>query len=512
MTKHFATASLLALAACTTASNETATAPAPAPASSPMLTATAAQCAAFGAAQPVLAGARNIAQRWVAAEGALPAFCEVTATLVPEAGSTIGVVYRLPASWNGKVLGIGGGGWAGNVTLQAASDGLTKGYATMQTDGGNAGTDVWANGWVVDRPQSAVDFSHRAIHQMTDRGKAVAQAFYGQAPRRSYYNGCSTGGRMGLMEAQRYPADYDVIAAGAPVYTLQTQTSAVFRNQLFAANNHAGAFSREDLNLVQSAVLAQCDARDGASDGIVNDPASCNWRPESLQCSGAKTATCLSTPQVAALNSAYNGQRAPDGSFAMLPMRRGGEGMWAFFVGTDGAGVDPSRGGGLGNLFPLFFGANSAVTLQNFTAANYLTVRASPFASMYEAKSPDLSAFFGRGGRLIVWHGESDGGPSPVATLDYVQAVQAQNPAAASQMRYFTLPGVGHCRGGPGADGVDYIAAMEAWDATSTAPERLIGHNAQSGITRPHCAYPQVARFSGRGEVNDPANWSCVAR
>ena len=150
-----------------------------------------------------------------------------TGTLTPVAGSTIGVVYRLPAQWNGKVLGIGGGGWAGNVTLAAASDGLQQGYATMQTDGGNAGTDVWANSWVAERPESAIDFSHRAIHLMTENGKRVARAFYGRPHTRAYYNGCSTGGRMGLMEAQRYPADYDAIIAGAPVYTLQTQTSAV---------------------------------------------------------------------------------------------------------------------------------------------------------------------------------------------------------------------------------------------------------------------------------------------
>lgn len=488
----------LALASCsTTQGSETAS-----------LTATAQQCAAFDAS---VLGASNATTRWVPADTNLPAFCEVSGTLTPVAGSNIGVVYRLPAQWNGKVLGIGGGGWAGNVTLQAASEGLAKGYATMQTDGGNAGTDVWANSWVAERPESAIDFSHRAIHLMTDRGKQVAAAFYGRPHSRAYYNGCSTGGRMGLMEAQRYPADYDAIIAGAPVYTLQTQTSAVFRNQAFAAQNGAGAFTPQDLQLVQSAVLARCDARDGVADGVVNDPASCDFQPRSLQCTGAKTATCLAPAQVTALQAVYSGRRASDGSWLMLPMRPGGEASWSFFVGTNGSGVDPSRGGGLGGIYPI---ANPGVewNMLGMSEGDYLRVRSSPFAALYEAKDPDLSAFFARGGKLMLWHGESDPGPSPVATLDYVQAVQSRNPRAADQMRYYTLPGVGHCRGGPGADAVDYLAAMDAWVETGTPPATLVGRNGQSGIVRPHCAWPGVARFSGNGDTNDPANWTCVAR
>jgi len=465
-------------------------------------------CAALTAAD---LGADSASSQWVGAANGLPAYCEVTATLAPAAGSNIGVVYRMPESWNGKVLGLGGGGWAGNVTLMAASEGLQKGYATMQTNGGNAGTDVWNNSWVAERPESAIDFSHRAIHLMTVHGKQAATNYYSRQPSQSVYNGCSTGGRMGLMEAQRYPADYDAIIAGAPVYTLQTQTSAVFRNQAFAAGGGAGAFTAEDLQLVQGAVLARCDAADELADGIVNDPASCNWQPSALQCTGTKTATCLAAPQVAALQSVYDGRRASDGSYMMLPMRRGGEAGWAMFVGTTGTGEDPTRGGGLGGIYPI---ANPGRTwnMLGMSEADYLAVRRSPFAALYEAKDPDLSAFFARGGKLILWHGESDPGPSPVATLDYVNAVTAANPSAADQMRYYTLPGVGHCRGGPGADGVDYLAAMESWTSTGTAPTQLVGRNAQSGITRPHCAWPQVARYSGSGDANDPARWSCVAR
>ena len=493
-----ATAALAITASCTTAP--------PAPAS--RTAAGPEGCAALTAAD---FGATSAATQWVAATATLPAFCEVTATLTPVPGSNIGVVYRLPADWNGKVLGIGGGGWAGNITLMAASDGLAKGFATLQTNGGNAGTDVWNNSWVAERPESAIDFSHRAIHLMTAHGKQAVTRYYDRAPVRAIYNGCSTGGRMGLMEAQRYPEDYDAIIAGAPVYTLQTQTSAVFRNQTFAAGGGAAAFSAADLQLVQGAVLAQCDANDGLQDGIINDPARCNWQPSALQCTGGKTESCLSAPQVTALQAVYDGRRASDGSWMMLPLRRGDEAGWSFFVGTSGTGEDPSRGGGLGGVYPI---ANPGVawSMLGMSEADYLTVRASPFAALYEAKNPDLTAFFARGGRLMLWHGESDPGPSPEATLDYVRAVMARNPAAATQMRYYTLPGVGHCRGGSGADLVDYIEAMDRWVETGDAPARLIGRKANSALVRPHCAWPRVARYNGTGDANDAQSWSCVAR
>ncbi len=456
-------------------------------------------------------GATEASTNWVEASEALPAYCEVTATLSPVEGSNIGVVYRLPAEWNGKLLGLGGGGWAGNVTIQSASDGLSKGYATLQTNGGNDGTDVWANSWMVERPESAIDFSHRAIHEMTVRGKSVADSYYGQEHQLAYFQGCSTGGRMALMEAQRYPDDYDAIIAGAPVYTLQVQTSSVFKTQTFAAGNGAGGFTMEDLQLVQGAALAQCDANDGVEDGIINNPASCTFDPASLQCEAGKTASCLTAPQVTAMQTVYDGIRASDGSFAMAPMQRGGEAGWSFFTVADGSGVDATGGNGLVNLFPLFFG-DEEVTIASFDDANYIAVRTSEFADMYEAKDPDLSAFFANGGKLLMYHGENDPAPSTLVTAEYVDAVMAQNEAAADQLRYFPIPGMGHCGGGPGADSVDYLAALDDWVNTDEAPERLIGGKMDGSLTRPHCAWPNVARFEGEGDPNDPEGWSCVPR
>jgi len=448
--------------------------------------------------------------KWVEATDQMPAYCEVTATLHPAEGSNIGVVYRLPATWNGKILGLGGGGWAGNVTLMAAAEGLNKGYATLQTDGGNAGTNVWDNGWVAENPEAAKDFSYRAVHDMTVTGKELVAAVYGQEQDRAYFQGCSTGGRMALMEAQRFPEDYDAISAGAPVYSLQVQTSAVLRNNTFAKDN--GGFSPEDLQLAKDAALASCDEADGLKDGLINNPRQCSWDPAELECSGAKTASCLAPAQVAALKTIYTGIKSPDGEWAMFPMSRGGETGWSLFVGTDGKGQDATGGGGLMNLSPLLFNGRKVDFAKLSADKDIPELRSSDFAKMYEATNPDLSAFFGRGGKLILWHGENDPGPSPVGTNDYAKAVLSTADGAADDMRYFLLPGVEHCRGGPGADMVEWLDTLDGWASGGDAPATVVGTKMDGSLTRLHCAWPDVAQYKGEGDANDPASWQCVAR
>ena len=455
---------------------------------------------------PAMLGATSASGKWVAEANGAPGYCEVTATLSPASGSNIGVVYRLPGSWNGKVLGLGGGGWAGNVSAQAASEGLRKGYATLQTDAGHSGSTVWDTSWAAN-PEALKDFSYRAIHEMTVAGKKLVNAYYGQAHRRAYFQGCSTGGRMALMEAQRFPEDYDAISAGAPVYSLQVQTSAILRNDAFARNG--GGFSAEDLKLAQGAALAACDAQDGLKDGLINDPRQCNWDPATIQCSGAKNASCLAPAQVAALRAVYQGTRAPDGQWAMLPLSRGGEPGWSLFVGTDGKGTDASSEA-VSNLFSIALG--SKVDLAKYSMADVQAIRSSAFGKMYEAADPNLTPFFARGGKLLLWHGENDPGPSPVATSDYAKAVLDRAPAASRNMRYFLLPGVEHCGGGPGAAPVEWLDALAEWDEGGKAPAVLVGAKPDKSVVRPHCAWPDVARYKGSGDANDPASWQCVRR
>jgi feruloyl esterase len=499
--RFFTTVALAALAAgCTANDSERATAPSAA--SYPAL-AGADRC---GAVTPAMLGATSASGKWVQEANGLPGFCEVTATLSPVNGSNIGVVYRLPASWNGKVLGLGGGGWAGNVTLQAASEGLRKGYATFQTDGGHADTTIWNTSWAAN-PEALKDFSWRAVHEMTVAGKKLVAAHYDRQHRRAYFQGCSTGGRMALMEAQRFPDDYDAISAGAPVYSLQVQSSAIFRNQAFARGN--GGFSPADLQLAQSAALKACDGKDGVEDGLINDPRQCGWDPAELQCSGAKTDSCLAPAQVTALRTVYDGAGDGQGDWAMHPLSRGGETGWSMFIGTTGTGADMSYSA-LDTLFPIALGR--PINLSAFSVADLRALRNTEFGKMYEADDPDLRPFFARGGKLLLWHGENDPGPSPVGTNDYARAVLASAPAAAQNMRHFLYPGVGHCAGGPGADQVAVLDALDAWSEGGNAPEVLIGTKADGSLTRPHCAFPKVARFTGNGNANDPASWSCVAR
>lgn len=476
-------------------------------ATAPAQAAGAADCTAT-AVSGKIPGASETTAKWIAADATkrIPAFCEVQAVLTPAAGSRIGVVFRLPETWNGKLLGMGGGGWAGNVRLDAAAEGLQRGYATAQTDGGHPGTSPWDNKWV-SNPASVTDFAYRAIHLMTATGKAVVAAYYGRPQTYAYYQGCSTGGRMGLMEAQRFPDDYDGIIAAAPVYSLQVQTSSLLRNQAFGAPG--AGFTQAQLQLVNDAAVKACDMDDGLKDGLIAEPRSCGWKAATLQCKPGQAAgaSCLGPAQVKALDTVYNGIRTPKGGWAAFPMNRGGEAGWAMFVRTGNA-PDATGGGGMVGLTPLLFG-NRKIDVTKLTVGDVAVARSSAFAKEYEAVDPDLRRFVASGGKLILWHGQSDPGPSPVGTADYYKAVGAKVPQADDSVRLFMAPGVGHCRGGPGADMPDTITALESWVEQGRAPATLISTRADGTLTRPFCPYPKQAHYAGTGDPNQPASWQC---
>lgn len=446
-------------------------------------------------------GATKASGKWVEADAAkgLPAYCEVTGTLAPAPGSNITVVYRLPASWNGKLLGLGGGGWAGNITLMSATPGLKAGYATAQTDGGHPSTSPWDTSWT-SNPEAVTDFQYRAINRMTVAGKDLVKAYYGTPQKRAYFHGCSTGGRMALMEAQRFPNDYDAIISEAPVYSLQVQTSAVLRNKTIAAG---GGFTADQLKLINQSVLKACDAKDGVTDGVIANPRACAWKPSSL-------AGTLTPRQITALETLYDGIRSKkDNSWAMFPLEKGGEAGWSMFIKTDGTGTDQATGGGMPGLSPLLFGSRQVDFAKLDPDTDVPEARSSAFAKAYEATNPDLSGFFAHGGRLLMWHGESDPGPSPVGTIDYVTAARKANRAAATNLQLFLAPGVGHCRGGVGADVVDNLSTLDQWVESGKMPQQVIAHRADGTMTRPLCAWPKVARFKGAGDANDPAGYVC---
>ncbi len=479
---------------------------APHPAHAKAATTGAAACAALTSPglfdQTTVASAKAVAAN---AAANMPAYCEVTATISPTPGSKIGVVYRLPATWNGKVLGLGGGGWAGNVRLDTAAEGLQRGYATLQTDAGHPTTDIWNPTWTTD-PDKATDFAWRGVHMMTVVGKAVAAKYYGHGQSEAYFQGCSTGGRQGLMEVQRFPDDYNGVISGAPVYTLAVQTTAVLRGD--ALSQPGAKLPPAALALVNKAVLKACDAKDGLEDGIVSDPSACEWDPAEIQCKDGQSGDdCLTKDQVTALQALYTGVQNFDGRVAAWPISRGGELGWAFFLPTNGP--DVTGGGGMSGLRQVIFGDPNYDLSKFDPDADLSKVLTSPFGRSYDADNPAISAFTGHGGKLLMWHGGYDPGPSPLATIRYYEQVKGTVPNAGSSVRLFLAPGVGHCGGGPGPSKFDSLAALDAWVSTGKAPESVIATKEKTGMSRPLCAYPMKAAYKGSGDPNNAASFEC---
>jgi feruloyl esterase len=459
----------------------------------------------------VVASARTVAADLIKGT---PQHCEVVGTISPVPESKIGVVYRLPSQWNGKLVGFGGGGWAGNVRIETAVDALKAGYATAQTDGGHPSPSGADTSWVAPNGKPAevalVDFSHRAVHQMTVAGKAIVQQRYGRAQSRAYFQGCSTGGRMGLMEAQRYPEDYDGVIAGAPVYTFRVQTAEIWRDQIFT--RPGAAISDAQAKMVHAASLAACDDADGIKDGIVTDPRACKFDPASVQCKAGQSGDqCLTPAQVDAFRKAYTLFKSGE-AVTVYPLGRGSEDAWGGFTNVSNKPGPPARNLG---LRAVMFGDPNFDFDKLDPVADTVRARQSPMAKYYEAADPDLTPFINRGGKLLLWHGFDDPGPSALATIDYYGDVQKTTGAKVGRqklddtVRFFLAPGVYHCAGGPGADRFDLIAAMDQWVERGQTPTRILASKDKPKMTRPLCAYPALPIYKGEGDPNDERNFQC---
>ena len=445
----------------------------------------------------------------------LPDFCEVRATISPVAGSKVGAVYRLPANWNGKVLGIGGGGFAGNLSIAAATNGLSRGYAVIQNDMGHESAASLDPSFAIKGPgqpnvEGIIDFGHRATHVATDVGKKLTASYYGRAVQHAYWQGCSTGGRQGLAEVQRYPDDYDGVIAGAPVYTPLVYSNAILRVQAFHKQPGSNLLPAH-VPLIQKSVLAACDAKDGVTDGILTDPRACTWDPGQLACTGAASDSCLTPAQVETVRRVYSGVKTKDGKFAAVPLMRGGETDWvARMVGTreQPRGVNSV----LGAPFMSHIVKNDpSYDLMSFDPERDMAALSGGLAAEVHQQNPDISKFVGRGGKLLLWHGFNDPGPSPLSTIAYLDAVNARVPAARDSVRLFLAPGVLHCGGGAGPDRFDALTAMERWVEQGTPPASMIATKANQPISRPLCPYPQLAKYRGAGDTNDAASFVCSA-
>jgi len=479
----------------------------------PQATITAAELVPAGAPAPGRSGRGGQGEP-------LPAHCRVAATLTPSADSHIEMELWLPIEgWNGKFLAVGNGGWAGSISTGAMAGGLRRGYATASNDTGHTGGSAE---FALGHPEKLVDFGYRAMHEMAVQSKALIQAFYRRGPELSYYEGCSTGGRQGLMSAQRFPEDFDAIVAGAPVYNVVHLNVSQVALQLGMLRNPASLVPPDKRRLFADAVVAACDPRDGVTDGIVNEPRACRFDPAGLACvaggpptslgaGGAGGDACFTPEQVENARSAHGPVTTEDGTLVYPGRSPGFEAGWR--IPTPGTPLSPLWSGTvayIGRQDPDWDPATFDLETDLALALEH--------GGFIEASDPDLEAFKARGGTLLLYHGWADPGPAPENTIDYHEAVaDTLGGDQGDWMRLFLMPGVGHCGGGVGPDQADFLGALERWREQGEAPDRIVATRpagrggAGTAMSRPLCPYPQVARFTGSGSTNEAGRFACVA-
>lgn len=434
----------------------------------------------------------------------------------------IQIEVALPARWNTRLYMFGNGGYAGEkldapnrVAHRDAA--LASGFVVTQTNTGHDAEREPLATFTV-HPQKMADYAFRSLHVTAETAKRVAETYYGVRPVKSYYNGCSTGGRQGLILAQRYPEDFDGIIAGAPaldnvagrmraIATWQAQAKAPVRT--------------EKLKLLAERVYARCDARDGLQDGLITDPRQCGFRPsrDLPVCSGADAADCFTTDQIRTLETIYgdvvlNGKRAafgfPVGAEAIGPNGKSGWDGWIL------------RDEGLAQA-ALY--ADSAVKYMIRAKpdldASILTFNLERDAALFDgvgklmnATDPDLTRFRDRGGKLLMYFGWADPALNPLIGIDYYEKVRrTMGPQTDRFFRLYLMPGVFHCSGGVGPAAFDVLRETVPWVEQGKAPDAILAAQVESGRserTRPLCPYPQVARYSGGGDPNDAANFRCA--
>ncbi len=453
----------------------------------------------------------------------LPAFCEVHGVLKPTAVSQINFEVWLPESgWNGKLEGVGNGGLAGTISYPAMGTALRNGFATASTDTGHTAAEP--KEWLENR-ERLIDYSYRGLHLTTEAAKAIVKAYYSQAPKYSYYLGCSTGGKQGLMEAQRYPADYDgVIAGDAANFWTHQMMNEVWIGVV--TSSPETNLPQEKLELLQNATLAACDALDGASDGIVSDPRGCHFDPKKLQCAGADGPGCLTAAQVGAVEKIYGGPVNPRTGKKLYPgLYPGGELGWGKSGGNMLINRDKTSGVSSYDFWRLAFFHQPNWDFRTFDFDHNIQTADETLGPVTNATSTNLAEFRKLGHKLIYYHGAADPLIPAQNGVDYYEAVAAKDKNAAQYFRVFLVPGMYHCSGGPGALAFgttgpppqadadhDIVKAAERWVEQGAAPEKIIATkyvDRKAALQRPLCAYPLVARYKGSGDMNDAASFSC---
>ena len=434
----------------------------------------------------------------------LPAFCRVAATLKPSSDSDIKVEVWLPMSnWNNKYQAVGNGGWAGVISYPAMAEALGRGYVSSSTDTGHVGG---SGSFALGHQEKLVDFGYRSEHEMTVKSKEIIKAFYGNAPQLSYWNGCSTGGRQGLKEAQMFPNDYDGIIAGAPA----NRTAISLWIAFAVLKDEASYIPAEKYKPIHQAVLNACDATDGVKDGLIEDPRQCKFDPKVLQCTGADNASCLTAPQVKAAQQIYSPAKHPrTGQELFNSLVPGTELGW----GVQAAGPDPSAN--IYDQFRYVVYKDPNWNWRTFDWDKGIELSEKPENLVMNATDPNLKQFFAHNGKLLLYHGWADTNVPTLNTIKYYDSVlntMGGQAKTSDNIRLFLEPGMGHCGGGEGPNVFDKVGTLEQWVEKGKAPEQIVASHSTSGKvdrTRPLCAYPKVAQYKGSGSIDDAANFVC---
>jgi feruloyl esterase len=460
---------------------------------------------------------------------ATPAFCRVVATLKPTSDSDIQVEVWMPVSgWNGRFRGVGNGGFAGYIAYPGLAAAVTQGYAGASTDTGHSTQDAE---WALGHPEKVVDYGYRAVHEMTLDAKTIVEGFYGSGPKQSYFASCSNGGRQALMEAQRFPDDYDGIIAGAPANAWVPMLTGGLK--FVQTLDQAGYIPPAKIPAISKAVLMACDELDGLKDGILNDPRQCHFDPSVLRCEGKESDACLTGPQVDSLRLIYSGARDAAGKqifYGLLPGAESGPDGWEDWV------TGSEEGKSAGTFFVTGYFANMVYGKKDwdFKSANLdgaLKMAYEKTGDSLDAMSPDLKAFLLHG-KLILYHGWNDPGISPLNSVNYYNSVVAAvgSQRADQSVRLYMVPAMQHCEGGPGATSFgqgsaarqdaehDIFTALRQWVENGKAPGSIIATKYHDGdpakgveMTRPLCPYPQAAEYKGAGDPSVAASFACAS-
>ena len=451
----------------------------------------------------------------VAATDKLPAHCDVRGVIRPEAGFAI----KLPAEWNERFEMVGNGGTAGTISMGAVDNALRKGFAAASTDTGHDAAKEPLATFAYVTPENPnghrkfQDFAYLAVHETAVLAKQMIKVYYGSGPKYSYWVGCSTGGRQGLQEAQRYPEDFDGLVVGAPgLYNTGNSMRRIWIGQTQADD---GAIPAEKLPLITKAVYEKCDALDGLKDGLIDDPRRCPFDPrrDLPKCASGDGAECFTGPQIEALARIYGGVRNSKGKLLFPGEPVGSEPVWPDNLIAPNKTVLPRAESQM--KFEMLDpppGPSWTYTMFNFDTD---PPRLAKIGAELNAL-PDLSPLKKRGGKIVQYSGWADQQVNPFPGIEYYETVNRRFGEKETRdfYRLFMVPGMFHCNGGPGCNTVDWLAAVMDWVEKGNAPSQLTGAHVEKGVTtrtRPLCPYPQVARYKGSGSIDDAANFTCVA-